>query len=211
MLDTAYRGILLSTAAMAVRNLVVLGLLSIPALLAAAGPLGAIVLGSVLLSRVAPRTDPAAVQDAPELTLELPFSLQAALKFGLLFLGLEVLGALAQEWLGHWGFYAVSLVGGAFSSGSAVASAATLAAQGKITIEVAGTGAVLASLASVVVNIPLAARISRQPKLTSRLTRALAMVVALGILGIVLEHLALWRLAGQVPLTSLLAPKGYWL
>lgn len=184
--DMAYRGILLATAAMAVRNLVILGLLSAPALVAAAGPLGLIVVGSVLLSRVGSRADPEAEKDAPELTLELPFSLQAALKFGLLFLGLEIVGALAQEWLGHWGFYAVSVVGGVFSSGSAVASAATLAAQGKITVEVAGTGAVLASLASVVANVPLAARVAGQPTLTHRLSRALGVVVVLGLFGIVL-------------------------
>ena len=196
LIDTAYRGILLSTGAMAVRNLVVLGLLSTPALLAAAGPLALMVIGSVLLSRLGQRADPGDEKDAPELTLELPFSLQAALKFGLLFLGFEVLGAFAQEWFGQWGFYVVSVIGGVFSSGSAVASAGTLAAQGKITIDVAGTGAVLASLASVMVNVPLAARIAGQPKLTYRLGRAMVAVVALGILGIVVEQIVYSRLFG---------------
>ena len=40
LVEMAYRGILLATAAMAVRNLVILGLLSTPALLAAAGRSG---------------------------------------------------------------------------------------------------------------------------------------------------------------------------
>jgi uncharacterized membrane protein (DUF4010 family) len=77
-----------------------------------------------------------------------------------------------------------------------VASAATLAAQGKITVDVAGTGAVLASLASVVVNVPLVVRVAGQPKLTGRLVRALAVVVVLGLLGIGLQQLALARLLG---------------
>lgn len=187
LLDMAYRGILLATGAMAVRNVLLLGLLAVPALLTAAVPLGLILVSSLLLSRTGPNADVQAdVQadgEAPELMLESPFSLQAALKFGLLFLGLEVVGTLAQDWLGHWGFYAVSVVGGVFSSGSAVASAATLSAHGRITPEVAGTGAVLASLASVVVNIPLVVRIARQQKLTYRLTRAVVAIVVLGTLG----------------------------
>lgn len=196
LIEMAYRGILLATAAMAVRNLVILGLLSMSALLAAVGSLGTIALASVVLSRFGPRSDEAGAKDAPELTLELPFSLQAALKFGALFLGLEIVGALAQQWLGHWGFYAVSIVGGAFSSGSAVASAATLAAQGKLTVEVAGTGAVLASLASVVVNIPLVMRVAGQPTLTRRLTWAVAAIVVLGLLGVLVQQLV-GRLGGS--------------
>ena len=40
------------------------------------------------------------------------FSLQATLKFGLIFLDLQVAGMLAQRALGRYGFYAVSLAGG---------------------------------------------------------------------------------------------------
>ena len=196
LLDMAYRGILLATGAMAVRNVVLLGLLAVPALVVAAVPLGLILVGSLLLSRLGPHVDAQNDGDAPEIVLESPFSLKAAFKFGLFFLGLEVVGTLAQEWLGQWGFYAVSVVGGVFSSGSAVASAATLAAHGRITPEVAGTGAVLASLASVVVNIPLVARVAEQPKLTYRLAWAVVGIAVLGILGTVAQQALMPRLVG---------------
>lgn len=60
--------------------------------------------------------------EAPKLTLAQPFSLPAALTFGLLFLALHVDGTLAQRYLGIFGFYAVSIAGGLLSSASAVSS-----------------------------------------------------------------------------------------
>jgi uncharacterized membrane protein (DUF4010 family) len=41
-----------------------------------------------------------------------PFLLALALKYGLMFLALQVAGTLAQRSLGEAGFYAVSVVGG---------------------------------------------------------------------------------------------------
>src|ERR1700674_1760854 len=46
--------------------------------------------------------------------------LQATLKFGLIFLGLQVAGTRAQRALGRYGFYAVRMAGGLISSASAV-------------------------------------------------------------------------------------------
>jgi uncharacterized membrane protein (DUF4010 family) len=115
--------------------------------------------------------------------LRSPFSLSSALRFGLLFLALEVAGTLAQRWLGQFGFYAVSVAGGLISSASAVASAGSLAGQGTLPAGVAGTGAVLASLMSVLVNLPLVARVARERPLTRRMALALGLIVALGAAG----------------------------
>ena len=52
---------------------------------------------------------------------------------------------------------------------------------------VAGTGAVLASLASALVNLPILARVARQPHVTRRVGRALAWVLSAGIIGVALE------------------------
>jgi hypothetical protein len=49
-----------------------------------------------------------------------------ALIFGLVFLGLNVVGALAQRTFGSASFYFVSAAGGLLSSASSIASAATL-------------------------------------------------------------------------------------
>ncbi len=64
--------------------------------------------------------------ETPPLKLDLPFSLTAALKFGLVFLALNVVGALAERYFGTASFYFVSAAGGLLSSGSSIASAATL-------------------------------------------------------------------------------------
>jgi uncharacterized membrane protein (DUF4010 family) len=179
--DVAYRGVMLSTAAMALRNAVILGLLSTRALVGAAAPL-ALLLGASLALALKGRRASAEVQ-APTLALESPFSLQSALKFGLIFLILQIVSTLAQDVLGEPAFYAVSVAGGLVSSASAVASAGSLAAHGTLSPAVAGTGAVLASLASAMVNLVLTARISGDRALTVRLTRALGGVMLLGVIG----------------------------
>jgi uncharacterized membrane protein (DUF4010 family) len=142
--------------------------------------------GALILLR---RTSSNSPGDAPELSLKSPFSIQSALKFGLIFLALQVAGTLAQRLLGRVGLYAVSLVGGLVSSASAVASAATLHAQGKIPSEVAGIGAVLASFASAFVNLPVVARVSADRPLTRRLVWPLGIVTLVGIVGIVVQRL----------------------
>jgi uncharacterized membrane protein (DUF4010 family) len=179
----AYHGVLLSTAAMIVRNLVLLGILAPVTLIGATLPLGLMLLGSMALARFGalPSEDG---EEAPlALDLQSPFSLKSAIKFGLIFLALQVVGTLAQVWLGQVGFYAVSLVGGFVSSASAVASAATLAEHGRIAALTAGTGAVLASLASALVNLPLVARVGGHAPLTHRLVLAMSLISLLGIVG----------------------------
>jgi uncharacterized membrane protein (DUF4010 family) len=180
----AYRGVLLSTAAMIVRNLVLLAILAPLTLAGAAVPLGLMLLVSLGLARFgAPSKADSEV--APHLDLESPFSLRSALKFGLIFLALQIVGTLAQTWLGQVGFYAVSLVGGFVSSASAVASAASLAEHGRVVPLTAGIGAVLASLASALVNLPLVARVGDDPALTRRLLIAMTLVSIVGVLGAV--------------------------
>src|SRR6266536_4863301 len=184
--NVAYRGVLLSTAAMVVRNLAILAILANGVLGSAVLPLGLMLLASLGLSRLWSRAEDG--KNTPTLQLESPFSLRSAIKFGLIFLALEVVSTIAQDWLGQVGFYAVSIVGGMVSSASAVAAAATLAEHGRLSPLVAGTGAVLASLASAIINLPLVARVAGQPSLTRRLGWSLAVVVLAGIAGIVLQH-----------------------
>jgi uncharacterized membrane protein (DUF4010 family) len=186
--DEAYRGVLLATCAMAVRNAVLLGIVATTALLAALLPILLILLTSLLFaardfgekSRELPSLP-------PQIPVRSPFSLQSALKFGLIFLALQIVGTLAQDALGQAGFYAVSIAGGFVSSASAVASAAMLAAQGTTTPQVAGAASVLASLASAAMNVVLVARIARDRVLDGRLRRALGIVVACGIAGAFLQ------------------------
>ena len=184
LVGVAYRGILLSVAAMAVRNALVLGLLSPAALVVSGATLGLMLIASTVLAfSSAPPSEPLA-EDKP-LQLTSPFSLRSALKFGVIFLLLKVAGTLAQSLLGHFGFYAVSALGGIVSSASAVAVAAALASAGKITPVVAGVGAILASLASAGVNVLLVARFARSPQLVRRVWISIVLVMGVGLAGAV--------------------------
>jgi uncharacterized membrane protein (DUF4010 family) len=196
--DVTYRGVVLATAAMLVRNAVILGLLAPLALLDSAVPLALMIAGAaiaVLLHRQ--QTKDRGTTDAREIgesqsvlpTLESPFSLTAAFKFGVIFLALQIAGTLAQRALGQFGFYAVSAVGGIVSSASAVASAANLAAAGTLSPQIAGIGAIVASAMSAVVNLPLVARLARDQVLTLRVACVLGSIILLGALGCIIQAL----------------------
>jgi uncharacterized membrane protein (DUF4010 family) len=197
--EPAFRGVLLATAAMLVRNAIILGILAPAALLDAGLPLllmcAAATLPVILRGwRLARR--PGELSDEPPIaSMQSPFSLTAALKFGLIFLGLEVAGTFGQHLLGQVGFYAVSVIGGVVSSASAVASAGTLAARGAVEPAVAGAGAVLASVASAVVHVPVVARATHDRGLTRRVAVVIGAVVAAAAVGtgvqLLLERVAL--------------------
>jgi uncharacterized membrane protein (DUF4010 family) len=193
----AYRSVMLATAAMLLRNAVLLVLLAPETMISAGLPLVLMLAGAVIAAARTPRqgkespvpnAEPSmgggSNVDAP-LTLALPFSLTTAIKYGALFLALQVAGTLAQRSLGQLGFYGVSFLGGLVSSASAVAAAANLAAAGTGTPVVAATGAVIASAASVLMNWLIASRVARDRELTTRLFIALIAVVALGALGVI--------------------------
>jgi uncharacterized membrane protein (DUF4010 family) len=200
--DVTYRGVVLATAAMLIRNAVILGLLAPLALLNSTVPLALMIAGAaitVLLHRR--QTKAGRSQDTEEIqtgesrpgtllsTLESPFSLTAALKFGVIFLALQIAGTLAQRALGQFGFYGVSVVGGLLSSASTVAAAANLAASGTLSPEIAGIGAIIASAMSAVVNLPLVARLAKDRVLTFRVTWVVGSIVLLGALGCIIQAL----------------------
>ncbi|MEI9937891.1 MAG: MgtC/SapB family protein [Pseudomonadota bacterium] len=182
LVGAAYRGIMLSVAAMALRNALVLGLLDHRTLAVSAASLGLMFLASAILALVIKPVDSPSSEAKP-LDLKSPFSLLSALKFGAIFLLLQVLGSVAQTLFGHLGFYAVSFLGGLLSSASAVAAAATLAAHHQLSPTVAGIGAILASLASASINVVLVGRFSRSTVLNRRVNIATAIVLAVGLAG----------------------------
>jgi uncharacterized membrane protein (DUF4010 family) len=185
---TAYRGILYATAAMILRNLVLLFILAPLAVLYTLGAFvfmlisGAVI---ILWPEYGPRQNPAA-DVKPSLSLTSPFSLKAALKYGVLFLGLQILGTLTRKFFGHTGVYVTSMIGGFLSSASAVAAAASLAAKGTISYQDAGTCTVIASLTSVLTNLPFVLRSGNQA-LTRRLTRALSFLIGIGVVGVIVQ------------------------
>ena len=175
---------LLTVVAMFLRNFVILGIFSRPAAKLAALPL--LLMGGAAVAAVywlRPRTEPA----SGELTLDSPVSLGKVLRFAFLFLLIQTSGTLAQRFLGSFGFLAIALIGGTVSSASTAAAAANLAAHGDLTPHLAASGAVLSSITSALINIPLLMRETRGKNLGSRLLWITLAIAALGIAVIVAE------------------------
>lgn len=191
----AFKGVMLATAAMLTRNAVILTVFA-PALAArTAIPMTLMSLAAVgaawfLTPRLSARLG---VRDTPDdhsplPALDSPFSLTATLRFGAIFLGLQIAGTLAQRLLGDGGFLGISAVGGAVSSASAVASAATLGASGAVPADIAATGAVIASATSALADWPIVARVAHHPELTRWVRLVLLGIVALGVLGAIVSR-----------------------
>jgi uncharacterized membrane protein (DUF4010 family) len=192
----AFRSVALATGAMLLRNTVLLVIISPSTALAAAGPL-VLMTATAFLVALLRRGKDTADQSAGEAVaarLRSPFSLQAALVFGLIFLALQVLGTLAARALGQPGFYAVSAIGGLVSSASAVASAGSLAARGRLDPTVAAVGAVLACITSAVIHLPIVARAADDRRLTRQVAAVLTAVTLAGALGVGVQ-LLITRLA----------------
>lgn len=197
IVEAAYRGTVLATAAMLVRNGIILGVLAPMAFASALAPLALMLagaLGAVAWDRRRGshhRTGGASgTPESPEIPAVMsPFSLAAALKFGLIFLTLQVATTLAQRLLGAGGVYVVSVAGGVVSSASTVASVANLATAGSLSARVAAHSAIIASIASALVDLPLVSRFGRNARLTRRTAVLIGSVALLGALGVAAELL----------------------
>lgn len=186
VVDSIYRGILLATTAMVVRNAALLLILAPLALVDSLMPFVLMLGTSGALALWTLRRRERVVHDeSPTLKLELPFSLPLALKYGFVFLVLHVVGELAQRHFGELGFYFVSVVGGFMSSASAVAAAATLSSRGTLPPNVAGTGAVLASLTSIAFSLSFVLRTGNRP-LIRRLAYSMVCVTVAGVIGMMI-------------------------
>lgn len=133
LLPSVYRGIMLAMGSMVIRNGLIILIFASQAASYCAIPLVLMLLVSATLWRLHPAT-PAVLPEGTTLSLESPLQLSAALKFGLVFLGLNVLGALTERHYGSASFYFVSVAGGLLSSASSIVSAATLISKHELPI-----------------------------------------------------------------------------
>lgn len=184
---TAFRSIMLANIGMLIRNGTLLAILALSAFPYAALPLASMLISGLLLLWIGRHERQVSEGAGIDLKMQSPFSLSGALKFGFIFVVLHASGKLAQRYLGAFGFYAVSFAGGIVSSTSAVASAATLAAHGQISNQIAANGAIVASVASLLIDPFLVAKIARVKRLTVKLATALGIVALVGILTAALQ------------------------
>lgn len=119
----ALPGILFSKTAMYLRNIIILGLFAPLAMPGALVPLGLMGGVSAALAFLRMRRLPAST---PNLRLQSPFSLRAALEFGAVFLVLTIVAGEAHRVFGPAAFYGVAVVGGMVSSSTSIAAAAVL-------------------------------------------------------------------------------------
>ena len=174
--------VLLATVAMFIRNLVLLALFAPQALLTAVGPLFAMACVALLLRGGKPESEP-----GQELTLRSPISLKRVLGYGILFLAIQVIGALAARRFGNFGLMAASGITGVASSASTTVAVANLNASGKITAELAGTAAVIGSMTSALTNVPVVFK--RLPgTIVFRIASSTALQIIAGITALAVQH-----------------------
>jgi len=196
---TARKGIILATGSMLIRNALIVGIFAPQALYRCATTFVLMLLSTVLLWCRAARQD--GNDQPPDIPVTSPFKLSAVLKFGLVFLALNVLGALAERHLGAASFYVVSVLGGLLSSASSITAAATLAGREKIPIDTGANGIILSSITSVVANIPLIITMTSNRELRRQGVFSLGWIGLSGLVGAGLALTVHWigSLSGWLP------------
>jgi uncharacterized membrane protein (DUF4010 family) len=189
LVPAVYRGIVLATGAMVLRNGLIVAILAPAAVLPCAIPLGLMLLGSVAFWRFTAVDSAAPPAEHAPLALESPFKLSAALKFGLVFLVINIVGALAERTFGQASFYFVSIAGGLLSSATTIAAATTLINHHELSVTTGANGVILSSLTSILINIPLIRGTTRNPAFKRKICRALVALAALGLLGVAATEL----------------------
>lgn len=187
LIDVGHRGILLAVSAMILRNSCILAILAPQAFLHAVFAQAAMLLSSAVLI-VLDRKPKQAETNTPLLHIQSPFSLMAALRFGALFLVLQIISAIAQRNLGDLGLYGSTVLGSIVSSSSTVAATASLASQGTVPAATAGLGTTIATLTSTVVTLPMIMR-AQVPELNKRFAWATLVIMIAGVVGVTLQLL----------------------
>jgi len=177
---------LITTMAMFARNLILAALFSPRSLSATLVPLLAMILVAGRWGLRDRKTENAGPSGTVSLTS--PVALDKVLRFGLLFVVIQILGTLLTRLFGVSGMFVVATVGGLISSASTTAAAATMAMHGQISPALAGSATVLASLASAAINLPIVWRTMKDKKITKRLTLEIVSVVLVGIAAVAVDR-----------------------
>ncbi len=180
---------LLTTIAMLARNLLLVTLFSPASLTSTLLPLLAMSLVAGLWIWRDLYKDSRDPDKTVALRLDSPISLKKVLWFGMLFVFIAIGGTLLTKFFGSYGILATGIFGGLVSSASTTAAAATMASHGKITASIAGSVAILSSLASAVISLPIVWKNIADKAVLKKLTIELFTVVATGILVVVLDRI----------------------
>ncbi|PUZ24645.1 Uncharacterized membrane protein, DUF4010 family [Chitinophaga costaii] len=186
---------LLTTIAMFVRNLIIATLFAPASLTATLAPLLAMSLVSalfILRDQVTQNKNVEYTQEGNELKLTSPISVGKVLWFGMLFIVIQAGGTLLTQVFGSYGILATGIFGGLVSSASTTAAAATMAMHGKITASMAGSVAILSSLASAAINLPIVWRSIKDKAVVRKITWQLMVIMAIGIVMVLADRIFLF-------------------
>ncbi len=191
LLKQTVRAVLLTSVAMFVRNLILLGVFASSAVKFAALPIFFMTLVAAYFAFRNHKNG----ADTEELELHLasPIALKKVLSFGLLFLVIQIVGTAAARWLGNSGVLLVSVVGGMVSSASTTAATANMVPHGSVTAMEAGMAVVLTSIASTAMNLPIIRRQIKDKSTVREIVLATALQAAVGIATMAGQALLLHR------------------
>lgn len=177
---------LVATMAMFARNLVLAALFSPRSLGATLAPLMAMTLVAGFWVRRNRVPDQSAPQGS--LFLTSPIALGKVVRFGAIFVAIQITGALLGRLFGASGVLAVGFLGGLVSSASTTVAAATMAMHGQISPVVAGRTTVLASLASAAINLPIIWRVTRNRVILRKLVLEMTTVIGAGAVSVIADR-----------------------
>lgn len=174
-------GLLLSWGVMVVRILAIAGFVHAPLVVALALPAGAMTAVILGLAAVFYRAGRATPRDRHhDVHLRNPFSLTAAVKFGLLFAAVLLVVRLAQSVFPGRGYYVVGALAGLTDVDAITLSMANLAKTGGTDAHTASTAIIIGALSNTLVKCGILVALATGP-LRSRMLAATALVVAAGI------------------------------
>jgi uncharacterized membrane protein (DUF4010 family) len=169
--------LLLTSAAMFIRNLAILAIFAVAAVPAALPALGGMALITIPFVWWGWRTDRLIGRS---LRLASPLSLVRVIKFAALFVLMSGAGTLGQRYLGNAGFLAFSLLGGLVSSASTTATAAALTANGTVPPPIGAAAVVITSIVSALITLPVVYRLNPKTALGG-LVAASALMTVIGL------------------------------
>jgi uncharacterized membrane protein (DUF4010 family) len=177
--------ILVANLAMFLRNLAIVAIFARGAAVVSAMPLLAMAAACILIVYLSRTQDEIPKKEFP---LPSPVSLKSVLLFSLIFLAIAVCGTLASRFIGQAGYVIVGFIGGLVSSASTTAAAASAFARGQATANITALSATLASVASVLVNLPIVFR-KAGAAVGRRVAIHTLIIIAVGLAALTLTHL----------------------
>ena len=170
-------GIVLSNIVMILRNLVIVGVLSFDMLKFMLLPLLTMVFVGIAYLRFQPGKERDDTLER-DLNLSSPFAIIPAVKFALLFLGISLVVQYVQV-LGVGGVYLAITLGSIVSSSAVIASLVSMYTIGSLPLITAASAGVIASIASLLVNLFIT-RVSGTQELAKKVARPILVMAFVG-------------------------------